>query len=69
MKKLINDENIRSKIIEKKFNKNDYKIILDLATILLHLSVRSNQNAMIEILPEYLTLIMHIFNGLGKLGL
>lgn len=69
MKKLINDENVRSKIIEKKFNKNDYKIILDLVTILLHLSVRSNQNSMIEILPEYLTLIMHIFNCLGKLGL
>jgi hypothetical protein len=68
LKKLINDENLRGKIIEKKLNKNDYKIILDLTTLLLHLTVRSNHNATIEILPDYLNLIMHIFNCLGKIG-
>lgn len=68
LKKLINDENIRNKMLDKKINKSDYKIIMDLTIILYHLTVRSSQNIAIEILPDYIMFIMHSFTCLSKIG-
>lgn len=69
MKKIINDENIRQKLIDKKITKNDYKIIIDIIRILLHLTIRSNQNVTMEILQDYLMIIMHTFTCLDKIGI
>lgn len=55
-------------MLDKKINKSEYKIFMDLMQILLHLTVRSSPNTTIEILADYLILIMHGFSCLKKLG-
>ena len=54
--------------MDKKINKNDYKIIIDMMTTLFHLTVRSSHNTTMEILQDYLITTMHIFACLNKIG-
>lgn len=67
-KKLLFDGNILNKIKKKKIRKNDNEIILNYVLILHHISKRTNNNFILEILNDYLIVLLEIIDKFSLPG-